>query len=187
MSGTMITGTTTTKGKPEMKTLMTVLLVTAMSVAVASAQPGQGQGPSEGGKKMKHRPNPEKMMEQLELTTEQQDALKQLRRDFQKQMVDLRGDVKDARDAAREIMTATEVSRDEAMKAVEAEAAAELVLRKAMVDHQLKVRDIVGPENAAKLAELREERRDDMRERGGPGNGPGPGKGPRPERGPPED
>ena len=167
-----------------MKTWMTAVLLSAMSVAVASAQPGQG--PSEGGKKMKHRPNPERMMEELNLTTEQKDALKQSQRDMQKQMVDLRADVKDARDAARSVMTSASVTREEAMKAVESEAAAELALRKAMVDHQLKVREIVGPENAAKMIELREQRRDDRREKGGPGKGPGPGFDDD-ERGPPRD
>ena len=167
-----------------MKTWMTAVLWSAMSVAVASAQPGQG--PSEGGKKMKHRPNPERMMEELNLTTEQKDALKQSQRDMQKQMVDLRADVKDARDAARSLMTSASVTREEAMKAVESEAAAELTLRKAMVDHQLKVREIVGPENAAKMIELREERREERREKGGPGKGPGPGFDDD-ERGPPRD
>ena len=167
-----------------MKTWMTAVLLSAMSVAVASAQPGQG--PSEGGKKMKHRPNPERMMEELDLTAEQQEALKQSQRDMQKQMVDLRADVKDARDAARSLMTSASVTREEAMKAVESEAAAELALRKAMVDHQLKVREIVGPENAAKMIELREERREERREKGGPGKGPGPGFDDD-ERGPPRD
>jgi Spy/CpxP family protein refolding chaperone len=175
---------TTTKGTPEMKTWMTIVVMTAMSAAVASAQPGQG--PSEGGKKMKQRPNPEQMMKDLDLTTEQQDALKQAQRDMQKQMVDLRADVKDARDAARSIMTSASVTRDEAMKAVESEAAAELTLRKAMVDHRLKVRDIIGPENAAKMIELREERREERREKFGPGKGRGPGYDDD-ERGPPRD
>lgn len=153
-----------------MKKLLTFGLLTALTAAVASAQPGQGQRGVGGDKPMKRGPDYGKLMDQLDLTAEQRSALDQAQRDFQKKMVDLRADVKNARDAMRDLADTTSASREQAMAAVEAESAAELALRKAMVEHRLQVRDIIGTENAAKLKALRDERREDMREqRGGPG------------------
>ena len=149
-----------------MKTLTTILIATAMTAAIASAQPGPGQGP-QGGGKMINRPNPERIFEKLDLTAEQRDALDQEQRNFQKQMVDLRADAKKTRETMRDLMDSATVSREEAVAALEAESAAELTIRKAMLDHRLKIREIVGPENAAKLVEMRDERREEMRERGG--------------------
>ena len=173
-----------------MNKILTIGLLTALTAAVASAQPGQGQGGFKGDKAMKRGPDHAKLMEQLDLTAEQRSALDQAQRDFQKKMVDLRAEVKNARDAMRDLADATSTTRDQAMAAVEAESAAELALRKAMVDHRLQVRDIIGAENAAKLKELREERRDERREqRGGPGGPGGKGRGPDggERRGPPPD
>lgn len=166
-----------------MNKLLTIGLLTALTAAVASAQPGQGQGGHKGDKAMKRGPDLAKMMDQLDLTAEQRSALEQAQRDFQKKMVDLRADVKNARDAMRDLTETTSTTREQAMAVVEAESAAELALRKAMVEHRLQVRDIIGEENAAKLKELRDERRDEMREqRGGPGGKDR--KGPRGDRGP---
>jgi Spy/CpxP family protein refolding chaperone len=166
-----------------MNKLLTIGLLTALTAAVASAQPGQSQGGHKGDKAMKRGPDHAKLMEQLDLTAEQRSALEQAQRDFQKKMVDLRADVKNARDAMRDLTETTSTTREQAMAAVEAESAAELALRKAMVEHRLQVRDIIGEENAAKLKDLRDERRDAMRDqRGGPGGKDR--KGPRGDRGP---
>lgn len=167
-----------------MKTLTTMLVLTAITIAAASAQPGPGQGPGKGYHK-----NRQPLMEQLDLTAEQRAALDQEQRAFQKQMVDLRADVKNARGEVRAVMdAAATATREAALQAVEKESAAELTLRKAAVEHHLRVREIIGPENAARLAALRAERREDRQERRGDGYGRGPDRGPGfddGERGPP--
>jgi len=163
-----------------MKTFYTILLVSAISVAAAVAQPGRGDGEGFKGDKSKQRPNREQMAEKLDLTPEQQKALKDLRQDIQVQMIDLRANVQKARLEVKNQMTQEAVNREAVMSAVEAEAAAELAVKKAMIEHQLKVREIVGAEKAEQLRDMFQDRHGgEMRGfQGEPGGDRGRGQGP---------
>jgi len=163
-----------------MKTFYTVLLITAMSVATAVAQPGRGDGEGSKGDSSKQRPNREQLAKKLDLTPEQQKALKELRQDFQVQMIDLRASVQKARLEVKNQMSREAVNRDDIMLAVETEAAAELAVKKAMIDHQLKVREVVGPEKAEQMIEMMQDRHGGDRRgpSGGPGGDGGRGQGP---------
>jgi len=162
-----------------MKTFYTALLVSAISVTAAVAQPDRGDGEGFKGDKSKQRPNREQLAEKLDLTPEQQKALKDLRQSLQGQMIDLRANVQKARLEVQNQMSQDTINRDALMAAVEAEAATELAVKKAMVDHQLKVREIVGAEKAGKMREMFQDRHGGgMRGPGGPGGdrGQGPGR-----------
>lgn len=160
-----------------MKMLATVLLVSAMSVAAAVAQPGRGDGEGNRGDKMKQRPNREQMAEKLDLTPEQQKALKDLRQSLQGQMIDLRANVQKAKLEVQNQLAKETVDHNALMSAVEAEAAAELAIKKTMIEHHLKVRGIVGPEKAEQLRDVMQERRGGgLRGPSGPGQGQGPGR-----------
>jgi len=142
-----------------MKIVSTILAVTAITVAAASAQPGRGDGSGPRGDKDSFRPKMERIADDLNLTAEQKQKLENLRDEFQAQNVDRRSSVQKAKLEVRRLLKQDVVDRDALMKAVEAEGAADLALRKARIEHLLKVRDIVGPENAERLRELRDERR----------------------------
>jgi Spy/CpxP family protein refolding chaperone len=155
-----------------------------MSVAVAVAQPGQGSG--KGAMKMKHRPNPEQMAKELGLTAEQTAAMRAAHEAFQVQMIDLKANIQKARLEVRKLVNQDTVNREAVMKAVEAESAASLALRKAVVEQQIKAREIIGPEKAAQLREMRQERGygdggrrdDDSNDRDGDSGDRGRGEGP---------
>lgn len=174
------------------KILISMLVVSAMGIAAAMAQPGQGDGQGPKGNKEKHRDGIERMSDKLDLTPEQQKALKDLRQELKGQMIDLRANVEKAKLAVESQMTAEQINRDALMAAVDAESAAELAVKKAMIDHHLKVREIVGAEKAEQMFRHWKDRRgegmDEGRGRGGEGFGPGgrrgfgPGNGPGPGR-----
>ncbi|HMP90903.1 MAG TPA: periplasmic heavy metal sensor [Kiritimatiellia bacterium] len=148
-----------------MKTIATILVFTAISIAAASAQPGRGEkpGPREerGGP---DRPARERLVDRLDLTPEQSKQLAELREQFRAETMDLRAAVEKARLEVNHQLRQESVDQAALMKAVETESAAHLAMRKATVQHQLKVRDIIGIEKAQKLQEMRQEWREDRRE-----------------------
>jgi len=152
-----------------------------MSVAVAVAEPGQG--PGKGEMKMKHRPSPEQIAKELGLTAEQSAAMRTAQETFQVQMIDLKANAQKARLEVRKLVNQDTVDREAVMKAVEAEGAAGLAMRKAVVEHQINIREIIGPEKAAQLREKRQERGygngdDNSDDRDGDSDDHGKGKGP---------
>lgn len=154
------------------KTITTILAITAITVAAAVAQPGRGdgQGPrNEGGKPKRE------MLNRLDLTPEQQQALRDLRREQQEQMIDLRAAAQKARLNVEKLLDAETVDTEALMAAVESAGQAEIAIEKARVAHHLKVREIVGVEKAAQMRGMMQGRRGDRD--GGPG-GPGQGRGP---------
>jgi Spy/CpxP family protein refolding chaperone len=160
-----------------MKTLLAILALSAIGFAAATAQPGRGDGPRPRG----DGPNRDAVAEQLGLTQEQKDALEAIRHDAQTEMVDLRAAVQKARLETKRLMDQPDASRDAILAAVAAEGTAQQALRTAMTEHQLAVRDAIGPEKAAQLRDLRREQMQERREaRGSDDRGPGtsgkPGK-----------
>jgi hypothetical protein len=105
---------------------------------------------------------------------------------FQVQMIDLKANIQKARLEVRKLVNQDTVNREAVMKAVEAESAASLALRKAVVEQQIKAREIIGPEKAAQLREMRQERGygdggrrdDDSNDRDGDSGDRGRGEGP---------
>ena len=165
-----------------MKTFASILIVTAITIAAASAQPGRGDRPEGKGERGgPARPNAERLAEKLELTAEQSSQLQELRYQFQSETVELRANLQKNRLEVQRLLGQDHVDEAAVMKAIEAEAAAQLAMRKVSVAHQLKVRAIVGPEKAEQLAEMRNEWRD---RRPGPGSSDRDDRGPREQRGP---
>jgi Spy/CpxP family protein refolding chaperone len=159
--------------EPTMKTCMTIAMITLTSAALTMAQPGPREGagapgPRDGGR-MNRGPGVERPIDKLNLTTGQQEQLRELRREAATNLRPLQDALRAARETTRSLMAAPTIDRDEVMKSVQAEGEAYLALSKARVKHQLDVREIVGPEKAGMLIELRDEWQR------------GPGKGARPE------
>jgi len=146
------------------------IMMAMMVAATTWAQPGGGGGKpnkkdgDHGGRGM----NPERMAKELGLTEQQQDALGALQHEWQTKLVDLRADSQKAKLELRRIMREPESTRDEIIKAVEVDNAADLAMAKARVDHFLKVRELLGPEKAAQMHEMRGAFRDDERGQGEP-------------------
>lgn len=145
-----------------------------LGALAASAQPGPG-GPGGRDEQRFERPqrgrleallnNPE-AAKKLGLTDNQIASLQARLDESKKQLIKLRTDVELAELEVRRLMRANNPDRAAVMKAVEAASAAQLALRKAMVDERLAVREIVGPEIAEKVRRhfnhCRAERRERM-------------------------
>jgi Spy/CpxP family protein refolding chaperone len=141
-----------------MRTFYTALIMSALCAGAALAQPVGGDGFGPGGRDGKERPG-RAIAGQLELTPEQQKALRVIRQEFHAAAIDLRANIEKARLEVQSLMTADTVNREAIMTAVEKEGAATTALRKAMVEQHLKVREIVGPEKAAQMMETMQNRR----------------------------
>ncbi len=152
------------------RTFKTILALSALSLATTVyAQPGRGMGDGQGrGARGNQdgRPNWSRMADDLELTAAQQRSLMDMRHDFQAEMIPLQAGVKTAALDVRRHMTAETVDTAALNAALDAESAAKLALRKARVAHQLKVREVIGSENADRMQQNR---------RGGPGGQGGKG------------
>ena len=119
------------------------------------------------------------------VTDEQIAALKTAHYEAEKQRIDLQRDAQVARLEVKNLLQADATDIDAIHTAIDKAGLAMTAMRKAQVDQQLKVKEILGKETLAKLRELgREkmmERRDQRGGRGGPGPGPQRERG---ERGP---
>lgn len=147
----------------------TLWMMAAMMVAATAwAQPGSGDGKQhkKGGDQGKGM-NPERVAEQLGLTENQEDALRTLQHAWQAQLIDLRADSQKAKLELRRVMREPESTREQIMAAVEADNTADLAMAKARAEHFLKVRELLGPEKAAQMHEMRGAFRDDERGPGG--------------------
>ena len=149
-----------------MKMITTIMAIVLMSSAAALAQPGPQAGKGMRDEFAKRGPRAERMMDELDLTQEQRDQLMTLRKEARQTMQPLHQSLREARDATRRLIMTDDAPDAEIIAAVEAEGEAYMALSVARVEHQLKVRAIVGAEKAARLVEMRDERRE---ERGGPG------------------
>lgn len=147
-----------------MKTLKTAVMVMMVGSAAALAVPGQGRGGERGRDTGDREPGRGRMMASLDLTSEQKDQLRALHEEQAETMVDLRAAAEKAHLKTVSLLSQETVDRDAVMKAVKKEGAAAEALRLAHVEHQLKVREVVGAEKAARLMDMRE---------AGRGKGPG--------------
>lgn len=158
-----------------MKTISTAVLILIASAVTASAGPGwgmKGKGDGERGQYQNREARMERIADELELTAEQREQLSALREEGREEMRVLHEALRDAREDTVTLMEADPVDRDAVMRAVVAEGAAYLALSKARAERQLARREILGPEKAAQLGDMR---RGWMEERGGP-EGRGRGK-----------
>lgn len=158
-----------------MKTISTIVLIVIANALTVSAGPGwgmKGKGDGEGGGHKNREARMERIANKLDLTPEQRDQLATLREKGQAEMRPLQEALRDAREDTVTLMEADPVDRDAVMRSVVAEGAAYLALSKARAEHQLARREILGPEKAAQLGDMR---RGWMEERGGP-EGRGRGK-----------
>jgi Spy/CpxP family protein refolding chaperone len=138
-----------------MKTSMLALAVTALT---ATAQPDGGPGgPGKGMEKMRHGPDlgrmldNEEVVQKLGLTADQVTALKARFAEAEKTLIKLRADAQLAEADVRRLMQDDTVDRAAIMKAVEAAGAAQLAVRKAMIEERLAFREIAGPDAAKKV------------------------------------
>lgn len=137
-----------------MNTIRLAALVVLATAGLTVAEPyGHRMDEDSGGRN--HQQRMEKISRELGLTTQQQDELRNLRAESMDEMKGLREALQDARKTTQELILSDQASDDEIMKSVVAEGAAYLALSKARAEHQLKVRKIVGAENAAKLIDMR--------------------------------
>jgi len=147
------------------------MMAAMMAAATVWAQPGGGDGKQykKGGDQARGM-NPERMAEKLGLTGQQEDALRTLQHDWQAKLIDLRADSQKAKLELRRVMREPESTREQIMAAVEADNTADLAMAKARAEHFLKVRELLGPEKAAQLHDMRGGPRDEPR--GGMNRGP---------------
>lgn len=154
-----------------MKTIQTILLVTVFGIGSAFAQP-PGHGDDRGWNKDHHkRFNPERLAEKLDLTAEQTTALKDAQYALEEKMIDLKANHQKAKLALRGQMDADTVDRDALMSAVEAESAAQLAIKKTMIDHKLEMKEILGPEKVAELEAMKKSRMEKRGDNRGPRGG----------------
>jgi Spy/CpxP family protein refolding chaperone len=163
-----------------MKTAMMTTILAAMMIAgTVVAQPSGRQGQFGNRFQQQRGDAHDELIAQLDLTAEQETALKGMRDSFQSAMIDLRANVEKARLKVRSAMDSDD--KEAVLSALQAESDAQLELKKARVGFQYAVDDVLGPEKAAQLKELRaeyrEERRANRQGNRGPKDGQGRGKG----------
>lgn len=135
--------------------------------------PGMGRGMREGMPGLMEMGD--RMREQLGLTAEQETQLRQRHLDFAKSQIRAQADLRVKQLELGELLRADKADRVAIDRKLREIIEAQFVERKAAIDHQLAVREILTPEQREKLRQLpREMRKQRMR--------PGPeGMGPRPE------
>ena len=157
--------------------LVAALLVGAAGAARAQP-PAEGRG-GEGGPGFGMR-NPERMEQALReagATDEQVAKLREQGYQMRKQMISLRAEREQAELEVQHLLGQDKVDREAVLKAVEKLGAVETSIHKLRVQHQLDMRELVGPDTCKKLHkrafEQRRERREDRGEdrRGGEGWG----------------
>lgn len=176
-----------------MNMLKTMLMVLSASALTATAQPDgfggprqhEGRGPRGPG--LSAMLENEQVVEKLGLTPDQVTALRERADTAEKTLIKLRAEVELAEVEVRRLLRDEKPDRAAVMKAVEAAGAAQLALRKAIIEERLAFREIAGPEAARKAHQMvkRNMQRDDQgdenrphwRERKGSGEGLGPGPG----------
>jgi len=142
-----------------MKKMITCAVLGVSVVALTSwAQPGPREGrgvPPEG-----RGPNQEMLARHLEKMNLDEATREQLRTLHEAHITLIRERMEAQRAAGEKVRELFEsgASESELMAAVDAQVAAFDTLQRARVQHQLKVRELIGPENADKLrAQLREQ------------------------------
>jgi len=112
------------------------------------------------------------MIQELDLTEEQQDQMKDLRYAHGKTMIDLRGNMKSAQLDLRKLKTDDEPNKKKIYAQIDQVGKARTAMDKAQVDHQLEVRKVLT-EDQYKIFMNKMSRRDGHRQ--GMGNKRDPG------------
>lgn len=116
-----------------MRLLLIPLIVFAFSLGAVNAQPFREDG--------KHRHN--KMLEKLDLSTEQKDKIQTLRIAHQKEIIDLKADLEKAKLALRELREKKNFSRTDYLGAVEKINNAENKISLSRANHRMDVYDLL--------------------------------------------
>lgn len=131
---------------------MTVLSAIVLSASLSQARPGgKHHGPGMWGPKE---------FKELNLTAEQRDKVKAIREASKDKAKALRQETKEANKKLKEIL-ATEASKDDLNKAFENVQTKRAEMGKFMFGQMLQIRDILTPEQRAKVKDLRDGHRGD--------------------------
>lgn len=139
--------------------------VTFSAVAVFLLLGSTAFGDHHGRPKGKHRgghirnPFNPRMMERLDLNSEQKESLKLLRFETKKRNIKLRADVELSKTELRQLLSADVPDEAAVMAAIEKTGAAKIAMEKLHVEHILNTRAVIGPEKWHQLKQMNERMR----------------------------
>ena len=105
-----------------------------------------------------HMLNP-RMIERLNLTSEQTESLKSLRFETQKRQIKLRADMALSRTELRQLLSADSPDEAAVMAAIEKAGQAKIALEKTHVEQMLRTRAVIGTEKWQQVKEMKERKR----------------------------
>jgi Spy/CpxP family protein refolding chaperone len=97
------------------------------------------------------------MLEKLNLTDEQKEAVEQLRLKHQNEMIDLKADLQKKKLALKELTSKDNYSRDNYINAVKAINAAKNNIALSMANHRMDVYDLLAPEQKKAFDDMRQD------------------------------
>jgi Spy/CpxP family protein refolding chaperone len=163
------------------KILMATMALALVLPLAVSAQPGPGPDCPDGPRFMGRGDGPHgegrgrpvthhllRMADDIGLTEDQQEQLKQLVFEFRTAQIDRKAELEKARLRLRTLKMDEDASVDEVNRAIDEVAALRAVGQKARYAHRKQVHEILTDEQIEKIKELRRERREERRE-GRPG------------------
>ncbi|MCO5068631.1 MAG: periplasmic heavy metal sensor [Kiritimatiellae bacterium] len=153
-----------------MKTWRVILALVSACALTAAAQPNgpRGNAPNDAGRGMPRGVNlsrlvkNERLLNSLNLSEAQVNALKERAATSQKKIADLRDAIEKAEADVRSLMQADTLDREAVMKAVDKAGQIRTDLRKVHIEDQFAISEIAGPDA---LRELREQRQRQNMER----------------------
>ena len=95
-----------------------------------------------------------KMMEKLNLTAEQKDAIEELRLKHQSEMIDLNSDIEKKKLAIKELMSKGNYSRDEYLSTVKAISDAKNNIAISMANHRMDIYELLTDEQRATFNQM---------------------------------
>lgn len=140
-----------------MKSLGLALLILSLVPAAAFAGPGRGPG-HHGGPMMRHLAPPELVMRhqaELGLTDTQREQIKQVMKEAEPELVDLRWRAEAAREKLEELLGASRVDENQALVLSDRLMAAQQLVHKAQLRMMIRIKNLLTEEQQAKLKELR--------------------------------
>lgn len=145
---------------------LALVIALALLATPILAQGGPGRGPGYGHFRGADSPMHERVLDQLDLTDDQRGQIDQLMADHRTAMKDRREQMRDRRMAMRDLIHADEFDeaaiRDAAMAIAEAEA--DVAVERARLRHEIHA--LLTPEQQEKAAEMREKRREFVKQHG---------------------
>lgn len=132
------------------KILFPALLLTILFATFSSAQPGRGFGKGY-------------IFDKLNLTEEQENKFDDMRIKHQKEMVDLKSELEKAQLDLKQLTNDGNYSRNDFLSAHKKVQTARTKIGDSWANHRMDMRDILTSEQRTKLAELKDDMRDDFR------------------------